>query len=469
MWLMKKSLAEAIENARAQALEPPATIMAAFDRERSMASSNGDPRIFKRAGDVAEIVIQGALTSKPDWYAYWMCGGNTTYPEIIQSLALAAADQGIKRVVLNVSSPGGYVDGLFDCLAALESFAKPKETIASMADSAAYAIACLGGKITARNKASEFGSVGVCATYVRYDGVNIYDIVSSNAPNKRPDPSTKEGQAAIREGLDAIEELFLDTVASGRKTTVKDVTKNYGRGAVFLATAALDAGMIDAIAGVELRADPVEDADDEPAPDDAEPSDDSEEAKRRSGGVAAAGSISNAIATAPPKKLTPVAPAAAVQPQPAPTAPQQNAPAASGGAPKQKDKKMDLKTLQTEHPELYSAVFDKGKAEGVTQGATEATTTERKRVTDHLKLGAASGDIETAHKAIESGASMADKQADYLAASMKRGAITTRQQETDASGKVLDGAKPAAATKDGEDEVAAELLKLMGKEPAEKK
>jgi ClpP class serine protease len=467
MWLMKKSLAEAIENARAQALEPPASTMAAFDRERSMASSGGDPRIFKRAGDVAEIVIQGALTPKPDWYAYWMCGGNTTYPEIIQSLALAGADQGIKRIVLNISSPGGYVDGLFDCLAALESFSKPKETLASMADSAAYAIACLGGKITARNKASEFGSVGVCATYVRYDGVEIYDIVSSNAPNKRPDPSTKEGQAVIREGLDAIEELFIDTIVRGRNTTTKDVTKNYGRGAVFLATAALSAGMIDAIAGVERLAEPVEDIDDEPEQEDSgeQDEDGGDEAKRRGGGIA--GSISNPAAAAHPKQAKPVASPVAATPQPAPAAPQQNAPAVSGGAPQRKTKHMDLKTLQTEHPELYSAVFDKGKAEGITQGATEATAAERKRVADHLKLGKASGDIDTAHKAIESGASMADMQADYLAASMKRNAVEVRQGETDAAGKVLDGAaaKPAVG-KDEEDMVAAELEKLMG--PAKK-
>lgn len=466
MWLMKKSLAEAVEHARAQALQPPPVVMAAFEHERSMASANGEPRIFKRAGDVAEIVIQGALTPKPDWYAYWMCGGNTTYPEIIQALALAHADMGIKRIVLNISSPGGYVDGLFDCLAALDACSKPKETIASMADSAAYAIACLGGKITARNKASEFGSVGVCTTYVRYDGVNIYDIVSSNAPNKRPDPSTKEGQAVIREGLDAIEELFIDTIVRGRGTTTKDVTKNYGQGAVLLATAALGVGMIDAISGVTIQADTVDDIDDEPEPDDSgeQDEDGGEEAKRRGngGGAAPAASAVAAVAPATPKRPAPVAPAATAQPQPVPSAPQQNAPAARGGAPQQKDKKMDPKTLQSEHPETYAAVLNLGKAEGHSAGVAEGISAERKRAADHLKVGEACGDLPSAHKAIASGASLADMQADYLAASMKRGAVNIRQAETDAAGKVLDGAKPAPVAKDAEDEVAAELEKLMG-------
>ena len=355
------------------------------------------------------------------------------------------------------------MDGLFDCLAALEAFSKPKETIASMADSAAYAIACLGGKITARNKASEFGSVGVCATYVRYDGVNIYDITSSNAPNKRPDPSTKEGQAAIREGLDAIEELFIEAIATGRGTNVKDVKKNYGRGAVFLATAAQDAGMIDAIAGGGLRSDPVEDADDEPEPDDAEPGE-GEEAKR--GGGAA-----RPVAAAAPKR-TPAPAAAAANQSPAPVAP--NAPAVSGGAPQKKDKKMDPKTLQSEHPDTYAAVLKLGKDEGHSAGVTEGTSAERKRCADHLKVGEACGDLSSAHKAIASGASLADMQADYLAASMKRNAVDARQVETDEASKVLNGAKTGGGTggsgsATAEEEVAAELAKLMGPPPAEKK
>jgi ClpP class serine protease len=328
MWLMKKSLAEAIEHARAQALEPPAVVMAAFERERALASSGGDPRIFKRAGDVAEIVIQGALTPKPDWYAYWFCGGNTTYPEIIQSLALAAADQGIKRVVLNISSPGGYVDGLFDCLGAIESFSKPKETRASMADSAAYAIASLGGKITATNKAAEFGSVGVCVTYVRYDGVQIYDIVSSNAPNKRPDPSTKEGQAVIREGLDAIEELFVDAIARGRGT------ERQGREEEFRARrrAARQCGSRGPHdrrdfwrrAPCRSKADDG-DEDEEDAPDVEPAGDDEEEAKRS--GAARDERVQQAAAKAVPPRQPQAAPAA-VQPQPAPPAPSKPATAA---------------------------------------------------------------------------------------------------------------------------------------------
>jgi ClpP class serine protease len=437
MWLMKKSLAEAIENARAKALEPPAFIMAAFEREVAMASSGGDPRIFKRAGDVAEIVIQGALTPKPDWYAYWMCGGNTTYPEIIQALALAGADASIKRVVLNISSPGGYVEGMFDALGALEAFKKPKETLAAQADSAAYAFAAMGGKVTARNKASEFGSVGVCITYVRYEGVDIIDIVSSNAPNKRPDPATKEGQAVIREGLDAVEELFLDAIARGRGTDVKTVAKSYGRGAVFLASAALKAGMIDAIAGVELRAEATDESGDEdPSEEDGGQGDGEEEAQR----LASPAALASPPATAAqPTTAAPVPPSTAT----APAAPKPDATAGIGGAATTR-KRMTKEELKAQHPELFSAVFNDGKAEGEkgkAEAVAAAVTTERDRVEGHLIMGEASGEMKVALESVRSGATMTVAlQAKYMAAGMNKRDREARTEDDAAAALATSGA-----------------------------
>jgi hypothetical protein len=122
---------------------------------------------------------------------------------------------------------------------------------------------------------------------------------------------------------------------------------------------------------------------------------------------------------------------------------------------------MDLKQLQTEHPELFSAVLLQGKTEGLAEGHAAGVKAEQKRALDHVKLGKACGDIETAHKAIESGASVADMQADYLAANMKRSTVETRQQESDGAGESLGAVKKPVA-KDAEDEVAAELEKLMG-------
>jgi ClpP class serine protease len=434
MWLTKIRLAQQIEQAHAEGMKLPDAVMEAFNRRHYEVGSNGEPRIFKRAGDVAEIMVEGVLTPKPDFYAYYYGGGNTTYPEIIQSLALAGADPSIKRLVLNISSPGGYVGGLFDALAALEMFAKPKETFASMADSAAYAIAALGGKITATNVAAEFGSVGVCATYVQYDFEKVYEITSTNAPNKRPDPSTPEGQAVIRKQLDAIEEIFVDCIARGRGTTKDLVIADFGRGEVLLANEAKRLKMIDKIAKAPQRSLPAENGGYDSAAR-AEP--------------AAAASVA-VPAPAAPEAAVQQTPAAAAPPAPAQPAPQQDASAVRGGADAAKVRKpMNEQELQAQHPEVYSAVLNKGKVEGEkgkAEAVSAAIATERDRVEGHLIMGEASGEMKIALESVRSGATMTVAlQAKYMAAGMNRRDTDARAADDVAAAGAL-GA--AAGTKE---------------------
>ncbi|HKY40795.1 MAG TPA: S49 family peptidase [Polyangiaceae bacterium] len=456
MLLLRQDIADAMIHARASGMQPPASVLEEF-RHISASSGNGEPRIFKRAGDIAEIRIEGVLSPKMDLWALWYGEGCTTYGDIIQSLALASADPSIRRVVLNIASPGGYVAGLFDCLAALELFSKPKEVTATMADSAAYAIAALGGKITAVNPAAEFGSVGVVQTHVKYDFAEIINITSTHAPDKRPDPGTEEGRATIRKHLDDLHDLFVDAIARGRGKTKDVVNQTFGRGAVVLAKEAKSLGMVDKILKVPGSAVP------EPGPDDA-------------GAVATAQGTPATAATTQDADPSPPAPAAtattpAVEPQPsaspapAAPAPQQPAPANSGGAPRRN--KMDAKQLQSEHPDTYAAVLKLGREEGHAAGVKAGTEAEQKRTDDHLTAGEACGDFKLAHKAIKEGKSFTDMQAQYFAANMKRSAMDASQQDSDEAGKAVDGKPPAAPTgATTEDAVAAELNKLMGPPPA---
>lgn len=209
------------------------------------------PRNMSIAGDVAEIRVEGILTRKPDFFAWFFGGANTTYEQIIAALAAADADPNIKRGTMNISSPGGSVDGLFETLAAIERFGKPLTVRASKADSAAYAIAATAGRIEADSPASEFGSIGVVASFFVDD--EIVEVTSTEAPNKRPDPTTEEGKATIREYLDSIHELFVDAIArgrtrhSGKEFDTKTVNEDFGRGSVFVARDAKARGMIDKV------------------------------------------------------------------------------------------------------------------------------------------------------------------------------------------------------------------------------
>lgn len=269
--------------------------------ERNAQTAEGMPRNLKIAGDVAEIRIEGALTNKPDFFAWYFGGGNTTYQQIQQALAIAAVDPSVKRCVLRVDSPGGHVHGLFDTLAALDAFKKPMSVVAAQAQSAAYALAAVSGKIEATNEAAPIGSIGVAARFFVSD--SMVDITSTEAPNKRPDVTTDEGKATVRKELDDIHDMFVDAIAHGRKVTAERVNQKFGRGATLLAREAKKLGMVDRIAQAALR--PVDTSD------------------------------------GPSEEEDPIDAAA------------------SGGAA-EKANTMDIELFQKQHPEVYAAVLNAG-------------------------------------------------------------------------------------------------------------
>jgi ClpP class serine protease len=252
-WLLDESAARAMREARALGVKPTDAQITAF-QEQVAGDRDDRPRILQLAGSVAEIRIEGVLTKTADIWSMLFGGGNTTYRQIIASLAIAKSDPNVKQVVLYVDSPGGTVDGLFDTLAEIEGFkgVKPLTVKANRALSAAYGIAAAAGRIEATNVAASFGSVGVAASF--YVSDYVVDITNTESPDKRPDVKTPEGKKVVQRELDAIADLFVDAIARGRGTTVKDVFESFGRGATLLAGDAKKRGMIDSVAKPALRA-----------------------------------------------------------------------------------------------------------------------------------------------------------------------------------------------------------------------
>lgn len=249
-WLLLASVRQAIEQARSSGVTPTAEQMQQFEARFSPFGEDGSPqnRLLTIAGDTAEIAISGVMTNQPDFFAMLFGGGNTTYAEIISALAEADKNDQVKQVVLAVDSPGGTVDGLFDAIAAIETFSKPiTSRVTGTAASAAYALVSQTNSIEATNRAVRFGSVGIAAT-IRVSE-NEVTITSTDAPKKRPDVTTAQGQAVVREELDALHQLFVESIAEGRDTTLEKVNAEFGQGATLLADEALKRGMIDAVAG----------------------------------------------------------------------------------------------------------------------------------------------------------------------------------------------------------------------------
>lgn len=118
----------------------------------------------------------------------------------------------------------------------------------------------------------------------------------------------------------------------------------------------------------------------------------------------------------------------------------------------QEAKTMDLKTLQAQYPGVY--------AEAVQAGVEQ----ERDRVTAHLTMGEASGDMATALTACKNGSAMTEAvRSAHFAASMKNMQIGARADDDAQAGAAANNAStPAANTPDAFD-AALDAKLNMGK------
>lgn len=262
-WFLEPSALQIMLPARGACLEPAHAALWETQREQEDArpmsrDGSGLPRNMTIAGSTAEIRVEGILTKKPDFFAMFFGGGNTTYPTIRSALNIAASNPAIKDVVMYIDSPGGAADGLIDTMADIAAFrgssGKKLRVRAENAQSAAYGIAAAAGNIEAVGRGSTFGSVGTAVSY--YVDPNVVDLTNTDSPDKRPDLTTAEGKAVVVKFLDQLNAEFVRAIAQGREVDVKAVTEGYGRGASMTAVEAKRLGLIDKIATTAPRAVP---------------------------------------------------------------------------------------------------------------------------------------------------------------------------------------------------------------------
>lgn len=184
--------------------------------------------------------------------------GGTSAALLKADIGLAVESAAVGGIMLVMDTPGGAVSGINAVADALYRARDRKPVVAHVsgaAASAGYWIATSAGEIT-MERTGLVGSIGVATVVPKQvepgaDGRIAIDIVSSNAPDKWPDPTTEEGAAEIRRGLDAIEAAFIADVARGRGVTPKVVREQFGRGGIEIGQAAVEKGMADRVTSYE--------------------------------------------------------------------------------------------------------------------------------------------------------------------------------------------------------------------------
>lgn len=209
-----------------------------------MYSGKDMPEILTVTNNTAYISIVGPLSrTGPSPLARYFGYQGASYAEIIKVVQHSEENPAVEKIIFLVDSPGGEVAGVDEVSEVIAGCSKPTTAVnMGMIASAAYWIASACDKIEAKESTSMTGSIGVVITAVDFSkayeemGVKIVQIVSRNAPNKRPDIKTEAGLTVLQDQADAIENVFMDRVATGRGVPIEAVRKEFGRGGMLIAS-----------------------------------------------------------------------------------------------------------------------------------------------------------------------------------------------------------------------------------------
>lgn len=199
------------------ALPLPAHSMAAAQ----VPGGNGE-RPYPVVKGVAALSLRGVLT--PNYEALAMLYGWTTYHGLARLAAEIAAADDVQAVALEVDSPGGMVTGIeaaAEAVAALAAVKPVHALVNPVAASAAYWIASQATEI-AVTPGGIVGSIGVGLQTYSFTGPSMifgaqfYNMTSTHARAKWPDPATEAGKLELARMLDESEARFHGAVAAGR-------------------------------------------------------------------------------------------------------------------------------------------------------------------------------------------------------------------------------------------------------------
>lgn len=207
-------------------------------------------RVEMRDG-VAIIPVMGPIFARANLFTE--ISGATSIEMLAKDFNEARENPRVKAIILNVNSPGGEVDGTSEFAQHVFDARGEKPIISYVGHvgaSAAYWIASATDEIVANDTAS-LGSIGVVGRVFVDRDKNSVQFVSSQSPNKRPDPETEKGRSQIQSHIDDLAQVFIDTVARNRDWSADEVIEKGDAGNIKAGQRAVDAGLADRLGTLE--------------------------------------------------------------------------------------------------------------------------------------------------------------------------------------------------------------------------
>ncbi len=236
-------------------LEDLQTEISANDLLEMQQQAEEKPSYYNDNG-TAVIPIHGhILPSVP--FIFDVFGIQATGMDVVSgALQAALEDPEIKQIELDIDSPGGSAKGVPQVGEQIKAVDYEKPVLAHAsgnAGSAAYWLGSQARQFTA-SKGSEIGSIGTYSVYedtskqAEAQGRQVHVISSGGVKGVGVDgaPITASQLAGVQEELNAFTDLFVNTVASGRKMDPQNV-RALANGKMWLADEAKNLGLIDAV------------------------------------------------------------------------------------------------------------------------------------------------------------------------------------------------------------------------------
>lgn len=181
------------------------------------------PAAFQIIDNTAIINIAGVIF--PTANIFTLFGFGVAIDSLAEQLSAAENNPAVKKIIFNFDSPGGSITGVNEFSNQISAAAKPTIAyVSGTAASAAYWLAAACNEIVT-DATAVLGSIGVVAV-MRSPGGDVIEIVSTNANDKRPDPTTDWGKSTIRATLNEIEAVFHQSVSKHRPALTIETMKS---------------------------------------------------------------------------------------------------------------------------------------------------------------------------------------------------------------------------------------------------
>ncbi|WP_353274081.1 S49 family peptidase [Wolbachia endosymbiont (group A) of Ennomos erosarius] len=221
-------------------LEPRSFELLSLNNQKHPTFKNIKHSIKSNVERTAIIPIHGILTKKPGAFDEML--GMTSYEQIEVQVKQALEDSSIETILLDIDSPGGEVNGIFDLADFIYSARGKKRIIAIANDdaySAAYAIASSAEKIFL-TRTSGVGSIGVIASHIDQSGfdekrgIKYTTVFAGSRKNDLSphEPITSESLKNLKSEVNRLYEMLIELIARNRNLSVEAI-KNTEAGLYF--------------------------------------------------------------------------------------------------------------------------------------------------------------------------------------------------------------------------------------------